>query len=1154
MPLWMREALSERFAFTRRGSLKQNRFQLREKRDHMSVYDEKMWKKLVEKTAAEDVGKPVNLQCGDRYLSAIRGICDDAIAQAVTIRDMFPLYTLHDQTHICNVIRLMENLLGDQLEKLSRDEMAMLILAACCHDIGMSCGKTQLQELLEDSARLENYLEDHPDAYIRTRGIKNLTELPDDLLRDFLRAVHAERISDILLLMEWPEILQGKVDRQDLIEVCRSHGENTHKISDLYTQYGVNLCLCAILLRLADILDFDTSRAPQAIYRYSGFENRMDAASRFSHEEWQKHRASHGFRFDQVTNRSFPYGLPYQANCPSMQIEQAVNSYIDWIDQELTACQEMLRFCGENWRKFVLPQKIIRKIRSDGYLSGQFCLTLDQDRVLELLVGRNLYQDPSVFVRELLQNAIDAVRTRQQLDKNIPRHWRPQINIRCWMDEEGYHWFRIEDNGIGMNEDIIKKYFLKVGCSYYTSSDFQKEKYLCNGNEDYNPISRFGIGILSCFMGDKHTNQVEISTRHFSRDSDALRMSMNGTSGYYYIANKKVCPNPPQMKGISLEERRPYRTEAGTTIAVRTNLYQSGKYYSFREILDRYVVYPIVPVHYEDENSCFDYPTEQQLMDDIHKVNPSKNPDQRGVLEFFPTDEQIRDLELKIPGLEFPQKPKVVLKCIALDQYTESPNLSGVMLFADLTEGSGTYRVKLGETLIDVELYINLERIKHQLMLEFILTYPFKNHQQFGLNKHEWTIIKLVADELLRKEKIPLRKDILSAISNGEITDEGWCNYIQEENHVSEIAFFKEVNSVWADIAREYPHIKDTSLYQYYQQISSNRYMIRLCDLSTYPWYKQYFIRDGEESYNFIRGEEEESHIRLVAHNGVFCGDTDFFVKYSRFKVSEIILLLKDRYRPEVDVARTKIQDLPLETLVELEILRHEWPISQFISMSDHYSVGNQWIIPYKSYLKLMEKRPDLGSRLIFNTRQGTFTSEELPDKLNKYGYLNLIYLPEPKYGVDTYSCPDLYRYFSIAYLRKNYTLVGVLENNFSRILLMPKSTSDKGSDLTDFPPGFFLPVKGNYTFLTLTSYFLFCNENHPLSKFLIKNHVELNMMLPGLYQNLMYSLVWDERDKKIPNINKCLKQIQQLSHKKIIVPEDAFLTEKNFSIISEQN
>ena len=148
-------------------------------------------------------------------------------------------------------------------------------------------------------------------------------------------------------------------------------------------------------------------------------------------------------------------------------------------------------------------------------MSGQYRLSLDQDKILELLIGKDLYSDPSVFVRELIQNAIDAVRTREQLDKNLPSDWKGQINIRSWMDQEGYHWFRIEDNGIGMTEDVIMNYFLKIGSSYYSSDTFLKSKLQCNADSDYMPISRFGIGILSCFMGDDQSNQVEISTKHF---------------------------------------------------------------------------------------------------------------------------------------------------------------------------------------------------------------------------------------------------------------------------------------------------------------------------------------------------------------------------------------------------------------------------------------------------------------------------------------------------------------------------------------------------------------------------------------------------------------------------------------------------------------
>lgn len=33
------------------------------------------------------------------------------------------MYTPYDETHICNVMRLMKNLLGEDIQNLSRDEL-----------------------------------------------------------------------------------------------------------------------------------------------------------------------------------------------------------------------------------------------------------------------------------------------------------------------------------------------------------------------------------------------------------------------------------------------------------------------------------------------------------------------------------------------------------------------------------------------------------------------------------------------------------------------------------------------------------------------------------------------------------------------------------------------------------------------------------------------------------------------------------------------------------------------------------------------------------------------------------------------------------------------------------------------------------------------
>ena len=128
----------------------------------MAIYDEQLWKYLKDKASAEDEGLPEDEKCADEYLTEMRRICDFAVERSSTIRVIFPLYTLHDERHICGVMRKITDLLGENgMKRLSRDETAMLILAACCHDLGMSCSKEQELDLQNDLVRLEAYYKEH---------------------------------------------------------------------------------------------------------------------------------------------------------------------------------------------------------------------------------------------------------------------------------------------------------------------------------------------------------------------------------------------------------------------------------------------------------------------------------------------------------------------------------------------------------------------------------------------------------------------------------------------------------------------------------------------------------------------------------------------------------------------------------------------------------------------------------------------------------------------------------------------------------------------------------------------------------------------------------------------------------------------------------
>lgn len=73
----------------------------------MSIQDEYLWQVLEQKAQQEDEKARPGYQIHEDYLSGIKKICSFGIERAKTIRDTFPLYTLHDESHICNVLRIM---------------------------------------------------------------------------------------------------------------------------------------------------------------------------------------------------------------------------------------------------------------------------------------------------------------------------------------------------------------------------------------------------------------------------------------------------------------------------------------------------------------------------------------------------------------------------------------------------------------------------------------------------------------------------------------------------------------------------------------------------------------------------------------------------------------------------------------------------------------------------------------------------------------------------------------------------------------------------------------------------------------------------------------------------------------------------------------
>lgn len=101
------------------------------------------------------------------------------------------------------------------------------------------------------------------------------------------------------------------------------------------------------------------------------------------------------------------------------------------------------------------------------------------------ILSNHLYKTADVFLRELLQNGVDAITLRQ---KREPEWKKGVIQIQLLPNKK----IIFTDNGAGLTEKEIHHFLSVIGQS--SKRNFLEEQL----PEDY--IGRFGIGLLSCFM------------------------------------------------------------------------------------------------------------------------------------------------------------------------------------------------------------------------------------------------------------------------------------------------------------------------------------------------------------------------------------------------------------------------------------------------------------------------------------------------------------------------------------------------------------------------------------------------------------------------------------------------------------------------------
>lgn len=121
------------------------------------------------------------------------------------------------------------------------------------------------------------------------------------------------------------------------------------------------------------------------------------------------------------------------------------------------------------------------------------------------LLSNHIYSSPQIYVRELLQNGVDAILARRYVE---PEHQGAiRIRVLSVVEDGGQPSLVFEDNGIGLNEEEIHQFLATIGQT-------SKRGDLAEQRTDY--IGQFGIGLLSCFVV---SDEIVVVTRSAKGDT-----------------------------------------------------------------------------------------------------------------------------------------------------------------------------------------------------------------------------------------------------------------------------------------------------------------------------------------------------------------------------------------------------------------------------------------------------------------------------------------------------------------------------------------------------------------------------------------------------------------------------------------------------------
>ena len=432
---------------------------------------------------------------------------------ASEINRSLPSFTIHDISHADALWGIASMILSSN-ENLNPAEGFVLGAAFLIHDLGM--GIVAYQEGIEELKKTALWQDTYKALERKTLGSLEKKDLERWALESTLRDLHAQK-AETLPLASWKDNLGNQMflledsdlrnSYGDIIgKIAASHGTTIDRMMHLLgtdligapgflpSHWTIDPIKLGCLMRAVDAIDVDDSRAPSLLFT-------LRKPSGISKEHWT---------FQNKLNQPTVKGsrILFTSKSP-FGIEESDSWWLCFdtlrmIDSELKSVDSFLSDLGRttfgvNGVAYIdTPSRLTESVKVVGWKPVDTTINVSNvPKLVATLGGKELYgKNYKVPLRELIQNASDAIRARRILDDDDS--FDGKIRVKFGEDANGTY-IEISDNGVGMSSLVMTQSLLDFGQSFWGTNLMHKEFPLLEA-KGYSSTEKYGIGFFSVFM------------------------------------------------------------------------------------------------------------------------------------------------------------------------------------------------------------------------------------------------------------------------------------------------------------------------------------------------------------------------------------------------------------------------------------------------------------------------------------------------------------------------------------------------------------------------------------------------------------------------------------------------------------------------------